>query len=200
MANGTVQINNLSSGVLSLDIKLSEDKVIREKLAIGGSYDCGDLTSVEELNANPDYRRYKDAGQVDLTLVRGDDELGLGLLGAAGKFGAPLRISAAIANGAGGAGDDTLVASMPFAAKILDYQILVDDAEAATWTLRDALAGGGNALSDNLSSASAGRVRDAGAALAGVVPTIAKGSPLVLRRSENGSNAGTVIVDIERTS
>jgi hypothetical protein len=212
VTNAAINIQNELTTAQSLDIKLSEDRVIRSTLAakgaIGGGdvIDVGDVTTLDELNANTEFRKLLDASpvKVSMSVVGGtNDVAGSDAATAVANsegLGGSERFSAAVPVGGGGAEDQILIASMPYAALVLDAQILVTTTEATTWTLRDAIAGGGNALSDDLSTAAAGRVRDASSDLAGVVPTIAKGAPLVLRKAASATAVGTVLVELQRLS
>lgn len=111
------------------------------------------------------------------------------------------RLTLPVPAGAGGAPDDvTVYLSVPFAARITDVQFSVSTAVAASNVqLRTATGGLGTALSDLFGTATTGRKRDAGGALLGVIPSVAAGSAIYLRRSDSGV-AGTLEVDFERLS
>jgi len=97
-----------------------------------------------------------------------------------------------------GAPDDVAIytADAPFGFRVLDCFVLIATAIVATTVqLRDTAGGGGAALSDALSSAATGVVRNAALTATG---TIALGGTLVLRRSDNGV-AGEVIILIAKT-
>ncbi len=118
-----------------------------------------------------------------------------------GVVGVPSVFRVPFAAGGGGAPDDvTILAAAGFAFYVLDAQVLISTAVGgATAQLRDAAAGAGNALSDAFDAASTGRKRDTGAGTSNATPIVAQGSPLVLRRSDNGI-AGEAIVTIVRES
>lgn len=214
MTSASVFITNLKPTPRSLDIKLSEDRVIRVRLApagtIGGTdtFDAGGFATLDELNRNPQMRVLLDnldtGGNPDplvsVSVARGTNDIP----------GSDSATAAPDAEGLGGleignfrslntdGTDHVVVASMPFAAAILDIQLMVDTAEATTWTLRDAIAGGGNALSQALSTAATGRVRDDGTGTSGAVPTVSKGDPLVINKAAAASATGNLIVTFQR--
>jgi hypothetical protein len=67
--------------------------------------------------------------------------------------------------------------------------------------VRDALAGGGDAYSDANSLAVLGALLDPGTgqtAGAGVIARVAAGTQLYLNRSGVASNAGTIIIELQR--
>lgn len=106
-------------------------------------------------------------------------------------------IRKAFTAGGGGAPDDVVIynANAPFGFRVVDTAALISTAIASeTVTLRDAAAGGGNALSDDLDAATVGRKRDPAATVT-ATGTVAVAGTLVLRRSDNGL-AGEVIVTI----
>ena len=105
-------------------------------------------------------------------------------------------IRQAFAAGVGGAADDVvIIASAPFAFRVVDSKMLVSTAVAlATGTLRDAAGGGGTALSDALAASTVGTRRDLLLTVTGTVPAA---GTLVLRRSDN-TFAGEVVVFIEK--
>jgi hypothetical protein len=147
------------------------------------------------------------AGTVTLGVTYSADELASGLAQAPGAIeaqdiiatqeaaGTAIQATATFAAGGGGSpADVTLYASAPFAMTIVDAVLHVSTAVAGTATLRDAAAGGGSAYAAG-STASAGRVPmplDANAP-----GTIAAGSPVILRLSDDAA-AGTVVVTVRR--
>jgi len=211
MANAVLQINNETTGALSLDIRFDKfsDRVIRSKLnargTTGASVDVGDITTLEELNRNPQFRSLWDANKVSLTVNRGSSDVPGAIDQVADSVGMGGIITCAFPYAAAGAGarDITLYsANFPFAAKIIDYQVMVSTSGVGAIQLRDATDGAGNTLSQGLSQAVAGRVRDDGTgqtAGSGVVPTLAKGGTLVAREAV-GTTAGTIIVTFQRLS
>jgi len=215
-----ILLQNPKALPLSIDAKINSDLVIRELLAPLGDVNGKDQFNVsgkatlDELNRNAEIRRLLD----HQTNGAADPLLTIALVGGSNDIpGSDAQTAVASTTGLGGleqlvvaipdqltagANDYELLAAMPFTALIVDYQILVDTASAGaeTWELRDALAGGGNALSDALSAGAVGRLRDASAALVGVAPTIGKGDPLILRRAVLDDATGHVIVTFQRLS
>jgi hypothetical protein len=85
---------------------------------------------------------------------------------------------------------------MPWPARILNVELITSTAVgASTVTLRDALAGAGNALSDALSSGAVARVSDAQVPLV----TVAAGS-LVTARMSDSAIVAEVVIEFERTA
>jgi hypothetical protein len=212
MSNATLQINNETSGPLSLDVRLGKfsDRVIRANLAAKGTgttarpeyVDVGDITTVEELNTRAEIQSLLSSGKVSISVARGTTDIAGAVDFIADSVGLGSTITRAYPYAAAGAGarDITLSTNFPFAANILDYMVMVSTAGAGTITLRSATAGGGNALSQALTQAALGRVRDNGTGQTagdGVVTTIAKGGTLVARESL-GTTAGTIIVTFQR--
>lgn len=94
-----------------------------------------------------------------------------------------------------GVADDVVVytANAPFAFRVIDtYMNVVTAIGGKTVTVRDAAAGGGNAMSDAMSAASTGVVRNTTLT---TTRTIALNGSLVVRRSDNGV-AGEVFIKI----
>ena len=216
MTNAALNIQNELFTPLSLDIKINEDLTIRELLkpkgAIGGgdAVDVSSKATLDELNKNAQIQALLSAStpKISLNVVTGTtvipgSDLGTVVPSVEG-LGGTIDFSAAWAAGAAaGSEDRVLIAAMPFAAKILDVTMHLSTlgTSAATGQLRDAIAGGGNVLSDAFDcDAALGTLRDAGSALAGVVPTIAKGDPLVLRLDTNSDSAGEISCKLQRLS
>ena len=70
-----VYLNNLGTNTLSLDIVIDDDRVIRESLAPNGSYDAGDIATVDELNRNQQIRDLVAAGRISVTTMSEDDDV-----------------------------------------------------------------------------------------------------------------------------
>ncbi len=107
----------------------------------------------------------------------------------------PFVLYAAIAAGEAAAADDVvLVAETDGAMRVLDATLRVSDGAAAdrTATLRDAVEGGGNALSDAFDCATTGRKEQTGA-----TAEVAAGGTLVLYRSHDAI-AGELLVTLVR--
>lgn len=104
-------------------------------------------------------------------------------------------IRQAFTAGAGGSADDVVIfnANAPFGFRILDNYFYISTVVAlATVQLRDATAGGGNALSDATAAGVAGRL---GNTLRTSTSTISSGGSLVVRRSDSGV-AGEIIIHL----
>lgn len=87
--------------------------------------------------------------------------------------------------GVGGGADDLVIysANSPYIFRIVDsFAIISTAVGGSTLTLRSATGGAGSTLSSALSTASTGRKREASTS----TPTLAAGSSLVWRRSNNG--------------
>ena len=215
MSATQILLKNPKTTQLSVDAKISEDLVIRRLLAPAGDvdgrdqYDVAAIATLDDLNRSPQIRALLD----NQTNGVADPLVTIELVGGTNNVaGSDSATAVPSAEGLGGVEtlvvasdpatgtDHTLIAAMPYTALVIDAQLMVDTTEATTWTLRDALAGGGNALSDDLSTAAAARVRDGGTDLAGVVATIAKGDPLVLNKGAVASATGYVMVTFQRLS
>lgn len=59
MAISEININNLTSGILSLDINLGEKRAIRDSLAVGASVNVASKATLDELNRNPEILRLR---------------------------------------------------------------------------------------------------------------------------------------------
>lgn len=67
MAITTLTITNLlSSNPLSLDIKIDDERSIRERLAVGGSVDVSSICTAAELNRLPAVQALIDAGSISV--------------------------------------------------------------------------------------------------------------------------------------
>lgn len=180
----TLTAVNLSNTQLSLDIKLDEDRAIRETLAIGGSVVLSN-TSMTELDgpAGADLRTQIAAGNLRIDLS-GDLP--------------PVAFRTVLADLLAAAADDvTVSASLPYGIRILTVEMLVSTGVAlATATLRDTVGGAGNALSSAL---------DGDGTPARVLSTsdttfaLNRGDLLTLRRSNDGI-IGELIVTALRTT
>lgn len=207
MSNASILIQNELTTPLSLDFEIAPKRNVRANLAAGASVDVGDICSLSELNANPQFQALLAAGQVSVSVTRGTSDVegsdSTAVIDASGMAGANPRLVATIAAGAAGARDVTIYdANFPFDALLVDVQVMVNTAVAGTVTLRDATGGAGNALSAANSTAAAVRVRDPGTgatAGAGVVPTIAKDSSLIARMTA-GDAACRIIMEFARTA
>lgn len=216
MSNSAVVIQNQTTGNLALDIRLGKfsDRVIRTNLAPKGlgthahpeNIDVGDITTLEELNTRPEIQALLafSPPRISISVTKGVDIPGsLDSVADAQGLGGVITEAFPFAAAGAGARDLTLYnASFPFAALLVDAQIMVSTAGAGTLTVRDAAAGGGNALTAALSEAATGRVRDPGTgqtAGAGVLPVLAKGSSIIARESL-GTTAGTIILSYQRLS
>ena len=71
----TLLINNLTSGSLSLDIKLDDKRVIRSNLALGGSVDVADICTLDELLRND-----------EIQALRGVDPVGTPKISISGTY------------------------------------------------------------------------------------------------------------------
>lgn len=109
-----------------------------------------------------------------------------------------LVIHKTFAAGAGGSADDVVIytANSPFAMQILESTMVTTTAvSGSSVTIRTALAAGGTDLSGALASAATGRTSSVKTSTS----TLAKGSSLVLRRSDSGI-AGEIIIRALRTA
>jgi len=220
MAATQILLKNPKALPLSIDAKINSDLVIRRLLAPLGDangndqFDVSGQATLDELNRNAQIRALLDhenpVGTADplLTIelvggtsnVAGSDSA-TAVANAAGLGGVETLVVAIPDQLAAAANDLVLLAAMPYTALVIDYQIVIDTANAGELLqLRDALAGAGNPLSDDLSAAVVGRYRDLGADLLGVVPTIGVGDPLILRRSVSDAATGYAIVTFQRLS
>lgn len=213
MSNAAITIQNELTTRQSIDVKIDDRRQIRASLApkgtTGSSIDVGDVADLSELNRAADFRKLLDASpaRVSVSITPGTNDI-LGsdvgaVIDSKGMSSASPELTAVILASTSGARDVVIYTSaFPFAAKLLDAQLMVSTAVSGTLTVRDAAAGAGNALSQALSTTSAGRVRDNGTgqtAGSGVMPTIAKGSSLVLRMTA-GDAAGTLNLRFARLS
>ena len=220
MAATQILLKNPKALPLSIDAKINSDLVIRQLLAPLGDanghdqYDVSGKATLDDLNRNAQIRALLDHETVPgvpdplitIELIGGTNDVAgsdsaTSVANAAGLGGVETLVVAVPDQLLGGANDLVLLAAMPYTALIIDYQIMVDFANAGeTWELRDTAGGAGAALSDALAAGATGRVRDASTALAGVVPTLAAGDLLVLRRAVGDAATGYVIVTFQRLS
>jgi hypothetical protein len=112
--------------------------------------------------------------------------------GAVGQTGVPFVIHVPVVAGITGAADDVLVTdTVPLACRIVDVKCVVTTVGAAdTWTLRDAAAGGGNALSDAISVAVAGVIPWGVTALPA---DLVAASDIYVRRTDDTTDGAVVI-------
>lgn len=80
MALSQILITNLTSGRLSLDIPLSDDRQIRRALAVGASVDVADQATIDELNRSPVVQRLRGinpvgTAKISITTVAGSDDI-----------------------------------------------------------------------------------------------------------------------------
>lgn len=130
------------------------------------------------------------AGSVLVTHL--DGEATLAGAGAVGTDGVPFVIYAPLTAGITGEADDVLVTdSVPTACRIIDVKAVVTTVGVGdTWTLRTAAAGGGDALTNDIS-----------VAVAGVIPwgvteipaDLAGASDLYVRRSDDTTDGVLII-------
>lgn len=90
--------------------------------------------------------------------------------------------------------DITIATNLPFKSRIQSVALGITTASATTGTLRDAAAGGGNALSNAISVSSAGIISWN---LTTTRPTLAAGSALYLRRADRAF-AGNISIILTR--
>lgn len=112
--------------------------------------------------------------------------------GAVGVTGVPSVIYVPVTAGITGAADDVLVTdSVPIGMRLVDVKAIVTTVGPGdTWTLRDAAAGGGNALSDAISVAVAGVIPWGVTAIPG---DLAAASDIYLRRSDDTTDGALVL-------
>lgn len=114
-------------------------------------------------------------------------------VGAVGVAGVPVVVYAPIVAGITGAADDVVVVeSLPYACRIVNVSAVVTTIGAGgdTWTLRDAAAGAGAALSDAISVAVAGVVQWGVTALPAA---LAAGDDIFVRRTDDTTDGALVI-------
>lgn len=113
-------------------------------------------------------------------------------VGAVGVAGVPVVVYAPIAAGITGAADDVVVVeSLPYACRIVNVSAVVTTIGAGvTWTLHDAAAGAGAALSDAISVAAAGVIPWGVTALPAA---LAAGDDIFVRRTDDTTDGALVI-------
>lgn len=212
--NGRLWIDNLTANTLAVDLTIDKmaGRVVRATLGPAGtataSVDVGDNATLDELNLQPQIITWLGAGIIRLRVIQGSGSvLGADIttsISAGGVVDGAIFVRTTFAAGGAGARDVTMLSSMPFAGDLMDSQLLISTAGAggSTANMRTALAGAGAQLTQAMSTAAAGRVRDNGTgqtAGAGVLPSVPRLSPLVLRLTD-GTVAGTAIAQFLRTS
>jgi hypothetical protein len=212
--NGRLWIDNLTANTLAIDLTIDKtsNRIIRAQLGPAGtataSVDVGDAATLDELNLQPQIITWLGAGIIRLRVIQGPGSiLGADIsttISAGGIADGSIFVRTTFAAGGAGARDVTMLSSMPFAGDLMDSQLMIQTAGGggSTANMRTALAGAGAQLTQAMSTAAAGRVRDNGTgqtAGSGVLPSVARGSPLVLRMTD-GTAAGTAIAQFLRTS
>lgn len=193
-----IRLVNTSGNRLAINTKLGYKKPIKHILARGAYVDVGDVATMDELNASADIQNLLAGGNLRIDVVgEANDIVSEGGVPTGLGIGLSHKAHYDIGGGGGGApADATLIASMPWPARILNVELITSTAVvASTVTLRDALAGGGNALSDALSSGAVARVLDAQIPLVAV----AAGDLIVARLSDDGIVA-ELVIEFERTA
>lgn len=111
---------------------------------------------------------------------------------AVGVAGVPVVVYAPIVAGSTGAADDVVVVeSLPYACRIVNVSAVVTTIGAGdTWTLHDAAAGAGAALSDAISVAAAGVIPWGVTALPAA---LAAGDDIFVRRTNDTTDGALVI-------
>lgn len=172
----SISLKNLSSSSLSVDAKLDEDRAIRERLAVGETKALSGV-QLDELDANDEIQALISAGKMELVLT-----------------GGPVVVKR-YSFAASAPADVLLQASLEHKMRLLDTMMLVSTGGTGTLTLRDAAAGGGNALSSAMSVTATGRVADASTSSS----ELASGSSLYANRGAADS-AGELILTLQRLS
>lgn len=222
MTIATIQIRNLKPYNVSLDLKIDEDRTIRESLAPVGDtagrdrVNVGDKATIDELNLNEGLRVLLDhvnpaTGAADpivaLTMARGSADLPGAVdevADADGLGGMQVLVKDFVDAGGAADHDTVLKAAMPYAARIVDSMVYLatNDAACTKGVLMDALAGAGTELSvDYDLTAVAGLQRHDGtytAATDGTMPVIAAGAPLTFFRETSDASVGKVVVVLQR--
>lgn len=178
-----ITLTYTGTGSFAADVKVDEDRVIRTNLPSGSPVTISNV-ALSDLDGNE---------QWEALIARSDITLGL-----TGESGQTVTFFVDLVDLLAGAADDvTVVASMPFDARITNVEAVVTTGVAlSTMTLRDAAGGLGNALSSALDSdGTPSRVADDGAL---GFPTVTEGTPLILRRSDDGV-VGALAVTVVRT-
>jgi hypothetical protein len=191
-----IRLVNTSGNQLAINTKLGYKKPIKHILSRGAFVDVGDVATMDELNASPDIQNLLAGGNLRIDVIGENNDI-VSEAGVPTGLGIGLSHKAHYDIGGGvGADDATLIASMPWPARILNVELITSTAVgASTVTLRDALAGAGNALSDALSSGAVARVSDAQVPLV----TVAAGS-LVTARMSDSAIVAEVVIEFERTA
>lgn len=183
----TMTLNNLSNQQVAIDLKLDEDRAVRENVAVGASLDLSALEAAPTLDelegpAGADLRTLMDAGAIEI-LLSGSQ--------------LPLKsASVTLVDLLAAAADDvTLVASMPTAARLMSVKLDVTTAVgASTVDLRDTIGGAGASfLTATMSGAAVAVVADDS------IAAVARGDLLTVRRSDDGIE-GTLVVLYQQTS
>ena len=182
----SITLTNNTALDIALDIKLSEDRAIRDTLPAAGTLALGSLASREELERDAGFSSLLDAGTVEMTFADSENVFPMEML----RINLPAGTSATQ--------DDTNVfpqSTAPYDFRLVDTMLLVDTAGAggSTVELRDTAAGAGSAYTSALSTAATGRVLDASTTAA----VVSRGDTILIDRSD-GDAVGEIILTIQR--
>jgi len=192
MANPALLIrNNLTGGkTLTLDIKLDEDRAIRDNVPVGGTVNVGDVTTLDELLLNPQMRELLDANPAKATVLAGTVQA------------QEATVAVAYVDGGASAADDTLItAGLAYDALLLEATLWnATAASGGVATVRDAAAAGGNALTIGFNHALTTKQVDDGTTSTGALQTVTAGTPLYLHRTVDDGSVGYLVLRLLRLS
>jgi len=192
MANPALLIrNNLTGGkTLTLDIKLDEDRAIRDNVPVGGTVNVGDVTTLDELLLNPQMRELLDANPAKATVLAGTVQA------------QEATVAVAYVDGGASAADDTLItAGLEYDALLLEATLWnATAASGGVATVRDAAAAGGNALTIGFNHALTTKQVDDGTTSTGALQTVTAGTPLYLHRTVDDGSVGYLVLRLLRLS